>query len=773
METSRARLTEQLAQLREQYASAQADHAARLEVIEKQRHALARLARERDQLQSRWTALKEQSESAEQELATQREVVEGLERRLIELEAARNALVALCATLREQLRASEAGRGATMARVEQVEKALMGSEADRAAGLARIDQLEELLARSEAQRLELASQRTSAQGEVRAFKAALEAVQRIVRRLPGSYVYRLMRSVGLWGWLEPAVRPDTAPTRAESRPSPGQGRELRQVVVDLTPILPGGENGGAKVMTIELLRHLSQLAPDCQFTLLTSARSHEELSILDARNMRRLCVTPRANPWLFGAAARAASRLWVRGKVSEHLPKSVMAVLEKAFQGWVGRPVSGNLPRQLGADLLFCPFTAPFFFDPTVPVISVIYDLQYHDYPQFFEPAERESRERHFLQACSAASKLVCISEHVRQTVVKNSNLSPERVQTIHISLPHRLDKVSDANVEQVLGRHQLDANGFLLYPANFWAHKNHELLLASFGIYCARHPESELKLVLTGAPGPRMEYLGSAAARMRLGTRVVFAGFLPDEEFTGLMRSCRAVIFPSLYEGFGMPVLEAMAAGKPVLCSNLTSLPEVTGDAALLFDPRKSAEIVAAIERLESDPDYVQTLVERGKRRAAEFGDATGMAGRYLEVFRGVLRSPAPFAPGLHGVYPDGWTGERVVITFDQGSELRKLAVELAAAPWIPVASVSIRVLPDLDGSPEIHCVPRGQSMTVEREIPTGSGFLELIFHPLFQPRACGLGNDERWLGCRFLTGRIILPDGVATSLLVASHDL
>ncbi len=170
-----------------------------------------------------------------------------------------------------------------------------------------------------------------------------------------------------------------------------------------------------------------------------------------------------------------------------------------------------------------------------------------------------------------------------------------------------------------VLERLDLRVGRFLLYPANFWPHKNHRMLLTAFKMYRARNPGSELGLVCTGTPNADMECLRDAVARMELEGAVSFPGDVSDEVFTALIQACQALIFPSLYEGFGIPVLEAMARGKPVLCSRVTSLLEVAGDAAVYFDPRKPAEIVRAIEHIDSDAERAERLMHLGYERLTD----------------------------------------------------------------------------------------------------------------------------------------------------------
>ncbi|MFZ3042146.1 MAG: glycosyltransferase family 1 protein, partial [Thiobacillus sp.] len=156
------------------------------------------------------------------------------------------------------------------------------------------------------------------------------------------------------------------------------------------------------------------------------------------------------------------------------------------------------------------------------------------------------------------------------------------------------------------------------IYPANFWKHKNHEMLLTAFGMACHDGLAADIKLVCTGAPGARQEWLVSAARAMNLGERVLFPGYLPETELAALMAQCRGVVFPSLYEGFGLPVIEAMAAGVPVACGNTTSLPEVAAGAAIMCDPRVPTQIAEAILTLVEDDTTRIQLIKAGLKPTA-----------------------------------------------------------------------------------------------------------------------------------------------------------
>jgi hypothetical protein len=273
-------------------------------------------------------------------------------------------------------------------------------------------------------------------------------------------------------------------------------------------------------------------------------------------------------------------------------------------------------------------------------------------------------------------------------------------------------------------------------------------MLLTAWGIYKHQHRGSELKLVCTGAPSASMETLVDAVVHMGLADTVIFPGYLPDGDYAALLQSCRALVFPSLYEGFGIPVLEAMAFNKPVLCSNLTSLPEVAGEAALYFDPRKPVEIADAIDHVTSDAKLCALLVKRGCQRLAAFGGLPEMAGAYLRVFEGVVGCVRDFDNAAHGIYSDGWTGGCLTATFGAGAGPRHLELTLTAPAWLPHASVSVLI-----GRGKrrqlMQVIQRGESTTLRLAIPEKKGFVDLFVDPLFQPKVYGMNDDERWLGC------------------------
>ncbi|MDP3705333.1 MAG: glycosyltransferase family 1 protein [Legionellaceae bacterium] len=404
---------------------------------------------------------------------------------------------------------------------------------------------------------------------------------------------------------------------------------LKTIIVDITPILPGGENGGAKVFVLELLSRLADMAPSTQFILLTQASAHDELQMMDRENMSRRMITRVTGKKSF--LARGVAYIF---RKLPRIPQR-FSLLGYRIHARLRRHAIKQLLNEVNADLVFCPFTAPTYVTPGIPTVCTIYDLQYKTYPAFFDAEDIANRSHAFTEACRRSSMLVAISDYSRQTAMKHGGVKPEHIQTVHLRMAKRIatDTPTDNALLNKLG---LVSQHYLLYPANYWMHKNHEMLLTAFKMACHQGGLGEdIKLVFTGAPGERQRWLLNAAKNMKLESRVLFLGYLNNQELATVMNNCAGVVFPSLYEGFGLPILEAMAAGVPVACSNTTSLPEVAEHAAIFFDPRIPTQIAEAMITLVSDFERRKRLVSAGQERVALFSDSNHMAKEYWDIFQ------------------------------------------------------------------------------------------------------------------------------------------
>jgi glycosyltransferase involved in cell wall biosynthesis len=527
-------------------------------------------------------------------------------------------------------------------------------------------------------------------------------------------------------------------------------KELRTIAVDLTPVLPGGENGGAKVFVLELLRRLAEIAPQAEFVLLTRATAHEELAVLDSTNVRRLMVLDMSpSPALRSLGTTLFSR------VLAHLPgrlRRVAARLGSALLTLSKRSGSRSLLRDLHVDLLFCPFTAPIYFELNIPTVCIIYDLQYKAYPEFFAPDDVAYRHYTFIEAARRSTALAAISDYSRDVAIVEGKLDPAHIKTIHLHISQHSLRNAPRD-ESILSRLQLVAGKFLIYPANFWKHKNHEMLLMAFGLARRSGLADDVHLVCTGAPGVRQQWLKQAACGLGLQDHVLFPGYLANAELLALVTNSAGVIFPSLYEGFGLPVVEAMATGVPVACSNVTSLPEVAGDAAILFDPRIPEQIAQAMISLAHDRELIARLVRAGDARAARFSDSRLMAEQYWDLFQ--------YAAGLDnqsnillGVYSDGWAGPNPKLQIAPAQQARKLDFEIALPGGAPIDKVTLRIQEVRNA--EI-IVLRGHNGSVSIPLPPAGGHFHIDITPFFVPAS----DDRRELSARLVKCEIVYADG------------
>lgn len=273
----------------------------------------------------------------------------------------------------------------------------------------------------------------------------------------------------------------------------------------------------------------------------------------------------------------------------------------RAMTGASMRP--GALARRLrGADVVHYPLTVPV---PPVdrPTIVTLLDVQHLDLPRLFPRGERLFRRLAYDRGSRKADQVVVISEWTRGRVIERLELDPGRVHAIPLGVDH----------ERFAPDPAVEREPFLLYPARPWAHKNHARLFDAFARL--RRDRPELRLVLTG--------VGHDPARLPPGVET--RGGVSLGELVSLYRRAAALVFPSLYEGFGLPPLEALACGCPVASSDAGSLPEVLGDAAVLFDPEDTDAIVAGANEALARAAELSAL---GPARAAAFTwDATARA--------------------------------------------------------------------------------------------------------------------------------------------------
>ncbi len=338
------------------------------------------------------------------------------------------------------------------------------------------------------------------------------------------------------------------------------------VGISLLTLVPG-ELGGSETYVRELLRGLERVGV----------------------HSYRVLVPPIAADAGEGLPTEVATRY----RSGRTVPRRLAAIVEGTLRPGPLRPGLAE------AGVVHFPLTIEI---PRVqaPTVVTLLDVQHLDLPKMFPQAERVFRSVFWHRSVRRADRVIAISQFVRGRAIDRLGLDPARISAVPLGIDHA-----------VLTPGTVEREPFLLYPARGWPHKNHERLFQAFALVRKERPD--LRLVLTG----------SAFDDVPEGVEA--KGHLAWREVVTLMQHASALVFPSLYEGFGLPPLEAMACGCPVACSNAAALPETVGDAARLFDPYDPRAIADAVLDVLAAPEE---WARRGLERAARYSwDETARA--------------------------------------------------------------------------------------------------------------------------------------------------
>ncbi len=311
-------------------------------------------------------------------------------------------------------------------------------------------------------------------------------------------------------------------------------------------------------------------------------------------------------------------------------------------------PVSDGTAERAGAQLVHFATQRGFLTD--LPTIYQPWDLQHLHMPGFFSPAARRWRETTYRAFCARADLVVVASAWAKRDIGHRYDIDPGRIAVVHPPTAVRAYSPPTAEeVSQTRHRHRLPAR-YLIYPAQTWEHKNHLRLVAAVALLRDRDGVA-ITVICTGRQTSHYRAIRSAVRRAGLQDQVRFLGFVPPSDIETLYRLSDGLIFPSLFEGWGLPVVEAFSLGVPVASAATTSLPDLVGDAAVLFDPTDVRDIANAMAMLWNDPDLRRTLTERG-RRIAQGLEGTDAARLMRDHYRAVAEraSRAPSSGGAPG---------------------------------------------------------------------------------------------------------------------------
>ena len=354
-----------------------------------------------------------------------------------------------------------------------------------------------------------------------------------------------------------------------------------RVLVDLTRYRPDGEGGGIKPALQELLRWLGQ---------------HSEAAIHFV--------------YVLDPALDARSLSWLR-PVDE----------------WVS---SLGMSRELAAikncSLVYCPFGLTDWACPGIPTITLIVDLLHKNFAETLSAPDCRFREEGFRSALLQTDLFQVISEYTGAQLQEHYQVPPHKIIRTYLPVHDRFPTSAPPWGKK-------PEPPFFFYPANAWVHKNHETLLVAYALYHQAAGPASWRLVLTGHPNEPMKRLQRIAGNLGIAGQVDFLGYVDDSRLALLWGTAGALVFPSLHEGFGLPLLEAMSQGVPIIASHCTAIPEITSDAALLVESRAPLALADGMRKIAEDPQLRSTLIGRGRNRITDFSQAVEF-GRLLNSF-------------------------------------------------------------------------------------------------------------------------------------------
>jgi len=329
----------------------------------------------------------------------------------------------------------------------------------------------------------------------------------------------------------------------------------------------------------------------------------EALAEIDQTNRYTLYVTKPA-------AVERFNNRWPNFLVRSTLPHTPLIRIPLTLS---------NELRRNPVDVLHVQFTSPPF--SPCPVVVSVHDLSFEHLPLTFKWRSRKQLRLTVRRSVRKAAQVIALSEHARKDMIDTYHVSPERVTAIPLAAAgHFMPLKNEAELQRVKQTYEIEGD-YILAVGAIQPRKNLARLLAAYSRLHRAKPEGKLpKLVLAGKRAWLYEETLRTIAELELERSVILTGYVPEQDLPALYSGALCFVYPSYFEGFGLPPLEAMQCGTPVIVGNRTSLPEVVGNAALLVDPFDVEALAAAIERVIGNSDLRADLSVKGLARAKLF---------------------------------------------------------------------------------------------------------------------------------------------------------
>jgi glycosyltransferase involved in cell wall biosynthesis len=360
-----------------------------------------------------------------------------------------------------------------------------------------------------------------------------------------------------------------------------------------------GNGGGVSVYTHQLVQALARHSNQHHYKVLIQESELEHWCNRDWPDSVDLVVIPPKD--LTARALQQVERT-IKRHVPSYRPKS-----------YIARQLDA-----LGLDLLHYPKTIIKPSDVDTLCVLTFFDLQHRYYPQFFTEEQLKRRAESYPDSVEKAEKVIIASKFTGMTLTENYQVPSGKMIYVPVGISEEFYPRGADEIGDIRSKYDLP-DEFLFYPANPWPHKNHARLLSALRIYKNVYHYC-LFLVVSGKLKHENRSAEEFAIAAGVADQVIDLGFVPASDLPSLYSAATALVFPSLFEGFGIPLLEAMACGCPVVAADATSIPEVVGEAAILFDPFDPGDMASKIHQVITDKSLRQDLAERGIDRARQF---------------------------------------------------------------------------------------------------------------------------------------------------------
>lgn len=286
-------------------------------------------------------------------------------------------------------------------------------------------------------------------------------------------------------------------------------------------------------------------------------------------------------------------------------------------------------------DVLHVQYTAPLF--ASCPVVTTIHDISFEHYPEYFTKKERAFLKVGVRQTAKSAAKIITVSEYSKRDIMETYKIPEDKVKVTYNSIDQSFRVIDDKRqLENVAAKYGIGGD-YILAVGNLQPRKNIPRLLQAYRRLREDHPDITAKLVVVGRKAWLYESIFEELKGFRYVDDVILTDYVPKEDLPLLYNAAKLFVYPSIFEGFGLPVLESMACGTPVITSKTSCLPEIAGNAAVLVDPFQVEDIAEAMSRLLSSNTKLIEHSTKGLLRAQEFSwEKTGR--QTMDIYRSVV---------------------------------------------------------------------------------------------------------------------------------------